>query len=280
VAENLDREWFSKDLQRLWQWVSTIPTERIGGKLSHYLPGWRETCGGETFIALGMLCYWKDAAIAEQACREAKKMAQYSFKSAAEKDAFWKLLSEELTQRIVIPISFEEARFVSPSTVAPKKKPGEFRKTLDLRFVNALQLDIHFRMEGPETVQQLMKRGDWMTKLDIKSAFNHLVVQSWMVPYLAFAFQGQCYTYRAMPFGSKHSPRLFTQALGYGIRFVRQHWNVRIVVFMDDLLLMHEDRQYLQIATLQICVYLQYLGWTIATGKCVFTPERTMEYLG
>jgi hypothetical protein len=107
-----------------------------------------------------MLPYWDDPVKAEQRCAEAKTMRTNRFKYVTEKEAFAKLPWEELTQGIVVPIDFADARFVSPSSVVPKKKPGEWRKILDLRFVNALQKDIHFRMEGPETVQRLMERGD------------------------------------------------------------------------------------------------------------------------
>jgi hypothetical protein len=68
-------------------------------------------------------------------------------------------------------------------------------------------------------------------------------------PYLAFTHRGRCYTYRAMPFGARHSPRVFTRALGYGLAYVRAHWEVRVVAYMDDILLLHQDREYLQLAT-------------------------------
>jgi hypothetical protein len=64
----------------LWQWVLRVSSEQLGGKCSHYLPGWREMCGGETFIALGMLCYWKDPVVAEQLCREMKRMVNQKFR--------------------------------------------------------------------------------------------------------------------------------------------------------------------------------------------------------
>jgi hypothetical protein len=49
---------------------------------------------------------------------------------------------------------------------------------------------------------------------------------------------------------------------------------------MDDLLLLHQDRDYLERSTLQIGVYLQCLGWTLSTKKCEFTPAHTIRFLG
>jgi hypothetical protein len=272
--------WFSNDYARLAEWALRSTGEQLGAKLLYYLPRWKETCGEETFIALGMLLYWVDPVIAEKECADAKILNATRFKSDVEKEAFAKLLWEEITEGTVIPIDFADARYISPSSVVPKKNPGEWRKILDLRFVNARQQDIQFRMEGPETVQQLMVKDDWMTSLDLRNAFNHIPVHPSLVPYLAFAFQGRCFTYRAVPFGAKHGTRVSTLALGLAVKYARLHWSVKTVVYMDDLLIMHADPTYLREATVQICVFLRFLGWTIATEKCEFTPAQRIEYLG
>jgi hypothetical protein len=74
---------------------------------------------------------------------------------------------------------------------------------------------------------------DWMTSIDLKSAFNHLTMNPAMRPFLCFAYGDKFYSYAAMPFGSKHAPRLFTEALGYAIRFIRANWNIRIVAYVE-----------------------------------------------
>jgi hypothetical protein len=86
--------------------------------------------------------------------------------------------------------------------------------------------------------------------------------------------------YRAMPFGARHSPRIFTRALGYGLAYVRTHWQVRIIAYMDDILLLHQDRAYLELATAQIALYLGQLGWTINLEKSEFTPRQVIDFLG
>jgi hypothetical protein len=139
---------------------------------------------------------------------------------------------------------------------------------------------IHFTMDGPQTVQKLARRGDWATSLDLKSAFNHLRVNESLRPFLCFAYHGQCYAYQAVPFGARHSTRYFTEALGYALKYIRAHWTVRIMAYMDDLLLLHQDREQLELETLQIAVYLQSLGWTLSTDKCEFTPKHEIRFLG
>ena len=99
---------------------------------------------------------------------------------------------------------FEEAALLSPAFIVGKKtaleQPPKSRKVVDCRAVNREQLDVHFRMEGPETVQKLLQQNDYCTSLDLKSTFIHALVNRAMRQFLCFQYGQQCYSYRAMPF--------------------------------------------------------------------------------
>jgi hypothetical protein len=45
--------------------------------------------------------------------------------------------------------------YVSPIDIV-MKKGGKWRKVWDGRVVNGEQIDVHFRMKGPETIMRLM----------------------------------------------------------------------------------------------------------------------------
>jgi hypothetical protein len=115
-------------------------------------------------------------------------------------------------------------------------------------------------MDGPEVVQKIALLADWATSLDIKSAFNHMRVSEEFRPFLCFEHRGKYYKYNSMPFGCRHSPRVFTKALFYAMAHIRIHWEVRIVVYMDDIFLLHQGKTYLELATLKIAIYLQSVG--------------------
>jgi hypothetical protein len=263
--------------------VRATTDEKLGAKLLNFLPNWKATCGGETFIALGMLTYWKDPVESPNRRRANSASRQHQF-DPIQRSEFEKLLAQEQHLGITMRIPRNQVACLSPVFMVKKKtspgKPPEYRKVVDCRKVNSEQVDIHFRMEGPETVQKLMMQNDWLVSLDLKSAFNHLLVSDAMRPFLCFEYDHVCYAYRAMPFGAKHSPRLFTEALGYAITYIRTHWSIRLVVYMDDILIMHQDRQVLELATWQIAAYLQYLGWTLSLEKCEFMPVQQIRFLG
>jgi hypothetical protein len=116
--------------------------------------------------------------------------------------------------------------------------------------------------------------------LDIEMAFPHVKVSEEFQPYLAFTHRGVCYAYVAMPFGARNSPRIFTRELGYAMAYIRVHWETRIVAYMDDILILHQEAEYLELATLQIAVYLHSLGWTLNLEKCESFPSSQITYLG
>jgi hypothetical protein len=256
---------------------TSFPKEQLGGKPLQHLERWEATCGGQDFMRFGMTPDWMD----EDAPSRLQQLFQFSeYKASVEKEnAYDLLLQEEIAQNIVVQIHHNAVRFYNKTHVVPKKG-NKWRKVLNCQIVNSFQKDIHFKMEGPEDIIRMAQRFDWASLIDLKNAFNHLIVHPSLQPFLSFSFRGKSYMYRAMPFGAKHAPRLFTKALSFAIMFIRANWNVRIIAYMDDILLLHQDPHYLRVATLQIVIYLQSLGWTMSLSKCELIPKQEITFLG
>jgi ribonuclease HI len=180
----------------------------------------------------------------------------------------------------VIRIDPARVKWYNPTFLVPKGKTGKYRKILDCRQLNGELRDTCFKMEGAETVTALMEQGDWGTSIDIHSAFNHVPVHEALQPYLAFEFQGNTYTYRGMPFGIKHAPRVFTYLMRRVAMAIRERWQTRLVIYMDDLLLLFHDQDTAAAQTREIAQFLERLGWTLAKGKCEMTPSQKLDFLG
>jgi hypothetical protein len=188
-------------------------------------------------------------------------------------------LEDDMNEGIVRQVLHHEVKFLFPVFTVEGKK-GKMQTVMNCKMINVEQVYIHFRMDGPEVVQVIALVGDWATSLDLKSAFNHRRVGKALEPFFGFTHQGKYYVYAGMPFGARHSPRIFTRALAYALAYVRVHWEVRIIAYMDDLLLLHQDSSYLRLATMQIASYLQSLGWTLSLGKCELMPKQEIVFLG
>jgi hypothetical protein len=147
-------------------------------------------------------------------------------------------------------------RFVNSVFMVPEKG-GKWRKVVDCRMVSGQLIFVHFRMNDPDVVQLIALPGDWATSLDIKSAFNHMRVREEFRPFLCFEQREKYYAYNSMPFGCCHSPRVFARALSYAMAYIRVHWELRIVTYMDDILLLH---QHMRIWNSQLCRLLSTCG--------------------
>ena len=270
--------WTSSNLDLLRTLVLTPTTEKLGARPCLHLGLWKMTCGGDEFMARGMQPSWKDPLLSPQRLAELSSPRQHQFN---DRQQYWfdKTLADQLDQKIVMRVPSSYGKLISPVFMV-EKKGGEMRQVWDGRRLNEEQVDIHFRMEGPETVRRLLIQRDWATSLDLKSAFNHLRVDKALRPFLCFSRDGKYYTYRAMPFGAKQAPRLFTEALSFAATYIRKHWDVRMVCYMDDVLLLHQDPQHLQTCTWQIAAYLSSLGWTLSVDKCDFIPAQIFKFLG
>jgi hypothetical protein len=275
---NLPTVCSSRDLNILRTTVYQPVTEQVAGRPLRHLDMWRLTCGGHRFMEMGMRTYWKDNVESPRKLRAAQRGYQRNL-NPQERKELGKILKQELVDGSIRQVHPSFLAYISPIGIVPKKN-GKWRMTWDGRVVNDEQLTIHFKMQTAESVQNVMLPGDFATSIDLKNAFYHMIVDESMQPFLCFEFEGKCYSYMAMPFGSKHSPRLFTEALSFGIDFVRRHWDIRIIQYLDDLLLLHQNRDNLELYTLQIAAYIQCLGWTLSLEKCSLSPQQTIVFLG
>ncbi|KAA6400294.1 MAG: hypothetical protein EZS28_004181 [Streblomastix strix] len=118
---------------------------------------------------------------------------------------------------------------------------SKWRKILDVSSMNKEIQMIHFKMNGTDQVRDLIRKGEWATNLDLKSAFHHIIVFPPHRPYLTFETIGKVYQYRAMPFGTQHSPIFFAQALAMVLTKIGRETDRRILNFMDDLFLLNQN---------------------------------------
>ncbi|KAA6359559.1 MAG: hypothetical protein EZS28_044914, partial [Streblomastix strix] len=121
--------------------------------------------------------------------------------SREEETAYTEKLEEELRENIIEQIHPEQARQFNPTFIIPKPHQKR-RKILDASALNKEIQTIHFKVNGTDQVRDLIRKGDWATSLDLKSAFHHLIVYPPHRPYLALEAMGKVYQYRAMPNGS------------------------------------------------------------------------------
>ncbi|KAA6380713.1 MAG: putative Transposon Ty3-I Gag-Pol polyprotein [Streblomastix strix] len=251
------------------------PNTGIWGKTIRYLETWKLVKGVE-FIQKGFFLLFKNE---DSEMRLQEKLRTCPFSGSREEEmAYTEKLENELRECIIEQIHVAQTKSFNPTFIIPKPHQ-KWRKILDVSALNKAIQTIRFKMNRTDLVRDLVRKGDWATSLDIKSAFHHLIVYQPHRPYLAFVAMGKVYQYRAMPFGTQHSPIFFAQALAMVLTKIRRESDIRILNCVDDLLLFHQNKEKLRKQILIIMEILEPFGWTIAQEKCEIEPKQQINFL-
>ncbi|GJP42866.1 hypothetical protein CLOM_g2398, partial [Closterium sp. NIES-68] len=153
------------------------------------------------------------------------------------------------------------------------------RLILDLRKVNA-HLEIpKFKYEGLNRVAELIRPGDWMFSIDLRSGYHHVEMHPSSWKYLGFQFEGAYYSFRSLPFGLATAPFVFTQL----IKQLAKRWRasgLRIVPYVDDLLFLCKSHTYARSACAAVTQDLKAAGFVINEKKSHLHPTRLIHFLG
>ena len=129
--------------------------------------------------------------------------------------------------------------FVQRMFDIPKRRSttGERRPILDCRPLNHYLNTSHFKMEGITTVRELLQQGDWMTSINLKSAYLQVGIKKQHQPLLSFQWKKLFVHFTTLPFGLNIAPRTFTKLMRRAVQLARQ-LGVRIIFYLDDTLIL------------------------------------------
>ncbi|KAG1462143.1 hypothetical protein G6F46_009464 [Rhizopus delemar] len=122
------------------------------------------------------------------------------------------------------------------------------RPILDCQRLNQHIQCEHFKMEGVPALRELIEKGDFMCKIDLKDAYTVVPIHPESRQYLTFKNEGKIYQYRSLAFGLNVAPRLFSKLMRYAIEPLR-YQGIRLVYYLDNICLLipiqhKEDEDY------------------------------------
>ncbi|MEC7099156.1 MAG: reverse transcriptase domain-containing protein, partial [Candidatus Thermoplasmatota archaeon] len=197
------------------------------------------------------------------------------------REAMTQLLLQSRKEKVIEPVPVKQlgrAALYSPVFPVPKKKKGEWRLIHDLRRLNAHLPARRFRVEAFNVVRDLLQPGDYMTIVDVKSAFHLLRVVKRDRDVLRFKANGQHWRYRAMPMGHRWAPYTWTKVFKQALRGLRKH--IRMVPYMDDVLLMARSARQLAAHLQRFIDTMERLGIRINWSKSDLVARQRAEFLG
>lgn len=186
------------------------------------------------------------------------------------------LLAKKATELVKSPNS---PAFYSRLFLVPKPG-GRWRPVIDLSALNKFIRAPRFRMETAKNLRNAIEVGDWAVSLDLSDAYLHVPMHPASRRYLRFAFQGNVYQFRALPFGLNLSPWVFTRLMDAVMAKARQASLSPSSNYLDDLLLRNQDQSRLQVDRDALLNLLIELGFIVNMEKSDLTPQRSFIHLG
>ena len=180
-----------------------------------------------------------------------------------------------LTKRAIKRVYTKRHLVISPVFLTPKRKGG-FRMVLNVKKLNRYVANSTFKMENLRNILPLIKVNDWAASIDLVDAYLHVPIARFAQHLLGFAVGNKMYQYRALPFGLKTAPRIFTRIVQTIAAHLRLK-GIRIFVYLDDWLVVADMlRQHVKV-TLNL---VTKLGFLINHEKSHLEPTQCPEFLG
>jgi hypothetical protein len=129
---------------------------------------------------------------------------------------------ELLSKRAISEVTDGSSSFVCSFFCIKKNQAGQFRPIVNLKPLNNFIRYQHFKMEDLESVRFLVRKGDWLAKVDLKDAYFTVAVKESHHKYVLFRWKNRVFEFNCMAFGLSPAPRIFTKILKVVMAFLRQ----------------------------------------------------------
>ncbi|KAL0173082.1 hypothetical protein M9458_033393, partial [Cirrhinus mrigala] len=178
----------------------------------------------------------------------------------------------------VVPPHVRESGFYSRYFIVPKKDGG-LRPIIDLRRLNHSVMKLKFKMLTVKQVVSQIRSEDWFVTIDLKDAYFHVSILPQHRKFLRFAFRGEAYQYRVLPFGLALSPRTFTKCVDAALVPLRLQ-GIRILNYIDDWLILAASESLAARHRDVVLAHMKTLGLRLNVKKSVLSPLQRTTYLG
>jgi hypothetical protein len=137
-------------------------------------------------------------------------------------------------------------------------------------------------MDDVQIISEIILPGDYGMLLDLKDAYLTLGLHPSHRKYCRFRdpSMGQRLQWRTVSFGVAEAPRICTTLLRPLLAILKQ-MKIRCIIYIDDILLLHQDRIQLARSMVVTLSLLQLqAGLNVKTTKCAFQPSQRFQCLG
>ena len=137
--------------------------------------------------------------------------------------------------------SFDPRQFISNLLIIPKKC-GDLRPVINFKPLYEFVQYHHFKMEGLNTLLDLLSGCEFFTTIDLKDAYFSIPIHADHYKYLRFERNSTLFEFICLPFALSWAPRVFTKMLKPFVASIRNK-GIRLVIYLDDMAIISSSRE-------------------------------------
>ena len=162
--------------------------------------------------------------------------------------------------------------------LVPKPMRG-WRPVIDLSMLNNHLHVPTFKMETAKSIRKSIRKGEWVTSIDLTDAYFHVPIHPQSQKYLRFQTKKGVFQFQALSFGVATAPLEFTRIVKE-VKLIVQARNLRIHQYLDDWLLRSPTKDQCLKDSENLVKLVQELGWLINFQKSELVPTQKLDFLG
>ena len=125
---------------------------------------------------------------------------------------------------------------------------------IDLSGLNTFLLVERFKMERPESIRASLIPGEWVSSIDLSTAYLHIPIHPASKKYLQFFHGSQLFQSTSLPFGLAVAPQVFTMIVKE-VKLMALTRGVRLHQYLHNWLIRAPSQEEAQVNT-QTVVHL------------------------
>lgn len=204
-------------------------------------------------------------------CVEPVRLAYYRVPVAVEELVEKKL--QKMLDDDIIEIVDGTTEWISPMLVVPKGT-NDVRICVDMRNPNKAIKRQFYPMPTIETFLPKLKGASWFSRLDITSAFHHVILSKISRELTTFMTKKGLMRYKRLMFGLNAAPEIFQRVMDHMLRGL-----CGVIVFVDDIVVFGRTKREHDLNLAAVLNKLLANNATLNEQKCMY-GVRKIEILG